>query len=331
MAKKRKTNLKKQADKRFLNIIYFVDSEATKSIKLSVRTFRLLVVLFFGIIAWTAASSFIIFQSYSKNQALETELRTSLTTIFDFQTRYEGVYEEAYPNRVSEVQEQETETQIETSEVKKASVVVKPTKQQEKVAEVMHNKEKPAAAKEKKEASKPIASKKVEFAKPTKDKAIESAEEASQQVAIENPLFKKQSESSFQLQFDLRNTQSPKKAEGYVWAVAQVDLEDGTTIRLSTPNNVALNTNDAPDSKSGLKRFSIRYYKRKKLNFKNIKGKVKKVHSFMIGVLKSDGGFLKYTVDGTIPWAKEDYKNAGIKETKDGLVLKVQDVVSQKM
>src|SRR3712207_2155398 len=87
----------KNARKRQLNIIYFVDSARTKS--LSIPTFRLKLIglLLVLLVAWSAGSAATIAWLHEGKSDLAHRLEASLATIFEYESRYDRVYETAYP------------------------------------------------------------------------------------------------------------------------------------------------------------------------------------------------------------------------------------------
>ncbi len=84
--------------KRQLNIIYFVDSSKTRTIKIPLGRVSVVLLLLSAVGVWSVASAFVLNAAYADRIDMTRKLRTTLATVFDYETRHDGVYDLAYPN-----------------------------------------------------------------------------------------------------------------------------------------------------------------------------------------------------------------------------------------
>ncbi len=85
--------------KKTLNIIYFVDSSRTRSLKIPLGRAQLTLFLALGTMVWAVGSALLLAQAHKDNDGLTRSLRASMATVFEYETRYDGVYEIAYPGK----------------------------------------------------------------------------------------------------------------------------------------------------------------------------------------------------------------------------------------
>lgn len=83
--------------KRKLNLIYFVDSARTKSLAIPLLQLKILGAMLFLLVAWSIASTAAIGWLLVEKTDLAHRLQASLATVFDYESRYDGVYDIAYP------------------------------------------------------------------------------------------------------------------------------------------------------------------------------------------------------------------------------------------
>ena len=79
-----------------LNIIFFVDANRTRRFQLSIKQLIGISVLFFATTLWAILSIFYIYRFYTKDGEQFTRITELQTAIFNYQTRYENIYEKAY-------------------------------------------------------------------------------------------------------------------------------------------------------------------------------------------------------------------------------------------
>ena len=85
--------------KRLLNIIYFIDSKRTRTLQISLKTAGLSVGILAVMIVWSLVASGLLVNELLVNNHLRDHTRRLLSNIFNYQTRYDNVYERAYPDQ----------------------------------------------------------------------------------------------------------------------------------------------------------------------------------------------------------------------------------------
>ena len=334
MKRKKKSPIKKNSGRKLLNIIYFVDAQKTKSIKIPILWFRALIVAGISILIWLGAATYSVIEVYKDRQALAEQLETALATVFDYQTKYEGVYEEAYPGNqnkaasdvvvadegVSKSQGAKG-TSLNNQNAQTTKVLTSdPVKSLEESKKVdKGNKKQALTQNERTESSVNLTA---------SSKSLTSAQIKKLPVAIEQPIFVRTDKDSFTLRFDIKNTKSPQRTEGYVWAVAKLLLNDKTVVSLGAPKGIKLDKDDLPSNPTSLNRYSIRYYKRKTLKFQNIKTNVDRIQNVVIGILNSSGETVSYHLNVDAIWKSDSRPDNEMSYNKEELPLKVTRVAS---
>jgi len=129
-----------------------------------------------------------------------------------------------------------------------------------------------------------------------KSKVI-SREDSKSPVSLSNPTIVRH-DGSFEVFFDLRNSDSANKAEGFIWAVAAMEKQSGERMSVTVPKSLVVSASGDPvDAEHGQK-FGIRRYARRSFVFPvppRFAGKVLTVDIAFTG----QGG--KYRSSYTIP------------------------------
>ena len=95
---RREKNQSPSSDRtRYLNIVYFVESARSHTIRINLRYARWAVAAGVVICGWTIGSIFWIFSLQVQTGKTRDRLATALTTIFDYQIKNEKVFDVAYP------------------------------------------------------------------------------------------------------------------------------------------------------------------------------------------------------------------------------------------
>lgn len=92
---------KPNARKRKLNLIYFVDSARTKSLSIPLGRLKVLIALQLCLLAWSVGSIGALVWLQRGKSELRQQLADSLKTVFEYESRYDRVYEIAYPGEIS--------------------------------------------------------------------------------------------------------------------------------------------------------------------------------------------------------------------------------------
>ncbi len=221
---------------RHVNLIYFVDAAKTKTVRVSLRTASIMAIACGVVVLWSFASGVLLVRLEAKQSDLRSELSTSRAVIFEYQTLHDGVFERAYP---------------EVKDRKFAAASIPPGKQ---MAAVEPEKVAPKAT----EA--PVMTDTPEKAK------MVSREDPKSPVSLSNPSVIRR-DGVFEVFFDLRNSDSSKKAEGYIWGIAAVERQGGERISLTVPKSLTVSVAGDPLNTEHGQRFGIRRYARRSFVF----------------------------------------------------------------
>lgn len=235
-------NSQKVNRKRFLNVIYFVDSNKTKTFKLSLKTsyilFSLMIVMFF----WSIFSSVLLVSHYNRASIRSEKIRKLLTTIFNYQTRYDQVYEKTYPSKIIDKKTDDASIAAREDPTSQSS-------QNSESEDIVSN----------------LAPSKNNNTEDTPETASTSSE-LEPQVKVEKfDLATKP--NGLSLNFAIKNLDRPNKANGYVIGFAKFLDPTGRAKLITSPTGIQ---EEEPINKWALPqehRFSIRYYTKKTLDF----------------------------------------------------------------
>ena len=230
--------------KRLLNVIYFIDSNRTHSFKLSVNAAVWMAASLGLIICLGIGSSIWLMEELNNQKHQNQRISTLLSTIFEYQVRYDQVYERTYPQNIQNKKGQDlivdAEKKVEPKKEPPKSEVQPKLAQKPKKPEPPKKKQKPVAAK--KSASKSI-------------------------ITIENPVYKL-NKKGLVVTFAIKNPSKGIKAEGYLWGIATYIDQNGDRKIVTAPSNLGPHKNGIPEHIRAAPRFGIRYFKSKSLKFK---------------------------------------------------------------
>ena len=234
-----------------LNVIFFIDSNRTHSLKIPIKTCYWIAGALAFTLIWSITSGFLLSGMLSSSQERNERINSLLSTIFDYQTRYDAVYETAYPRETlvsddADIPDGKPDAGTTTAGVSPAK---QPAKQPVAVGQP------PVSEK------KAPRSRAVELNPGTRNKP------ALKVVKVEE-IRVKNSGSGLVVAFSLRNHSSPERVEGYVWGVAGWQGADGNKVRIAAPPTIRLNDAGKPVAPKKASYFRIRYYKSHVLEFK---------------------------------------------------------------
>ena len=214
---------------RLLNLIYFVDAEKTHTVVLKMRQVYILIGVMITLLCWSLLSTGIIYFNIAENNSLRTHLRSMLATVFDYQIRYDQVYEKTYP------------------EGKQASVVAA--------------KEAPAAPEPPKAAA-PIPE------PPTAEHSGQASAtvDAKLLVSIEQTHVDVM-DQQINLRFSIINNNIKDKADGYVWGIARYEGDAGKKLYVGAPSSIAVDEKGEAKNPKRSYSYSIRHQKTKTMVF----------------------------------------------------------------
>lgn len=238
-----------------LNIIYYFDSHKTKSIRVSVPVAILGLTALTALLIWAIVSPFLMIDSYQTLSKKDEKISRLLTSVFDYQTRYESVFEKAYPPTQDYPHgESNTDEGLVLNKTGNDGLDIKAAAA--------------ATIKKEKNVDATIAQVKPETEKPTGEQ-LEVAEPTSKEVAIniEKPTARLYGDT-LEVDLSLKNLANPRKTEGFISGVATFEQEDGEKKLVVTPEGNELGPEGKPSNLNKAISFSIRYYKAKRLVFK---------------------------------------------------------------
>jgi hypothetical protein len=266
-----------------------------------------------AILVWALTGSGFVYYLARENIKYRADYKLAMAAIFDYQSRYDGVYEKAYPAG------RQVRTTAENSGVKKSSLAVdeselgdadfsvgrsEPAKGSAKVAQAEKSKSPVIPTLALSPALAPAPALTPSVLPVISDAKVADAIPGTSEwmLDLEKPSIEKKGKG-FDLNFALRNRQRDQKADGYVWAIATVIRESGETVHFPAPVNLPIdNQGNATDGRRAHK-FSIRHYIVKKFNFETPKGVSGILTNIDIGLMNQDGSSkifkvpLKFKVD----------------------------------
>lgn len=228
-----KSNSKKIGRRRELNIIYFVDSSSTRTLRMPIERARLIVVALCSVALWALISVFIIGSMMSTQQTLESRISRLLTSIFDYQAQYDQAYEMAYPSKENKSPENAPQVVEATTAPSQLTLAAKALEQ------------KPSTDLP---SSKPVSRSTEEIV----------AEEI--KVEIEEPGFRETSEK-LSMDFAIKNTRGSDRASGLVYAIARLRLENGSDVFVAQPSTIEVDSTGYPRRPKYATPFTIRRFK----------------------------------------------------------------------
>jgi hypothetical protein len=231
--------LKKIGRKKELNIIYFVDSSSTRAFKLSIQRAQLILALFIALVVWSIGSVGIIYTLTSSNTSLENRISSLLNSTFDYQAKFDAVYEKAYPEnlgdsnaKLADLSADEPSTPPDESQRLSAKALVVPPVQkqmQQDLAEVVQN--------------------------PKNQQKV-----AGIKVEIEEPTFR-DSPTKLAMDFAIKNTRGADRASGLVYAIALMHAESGGEVYVAQPPTVEADSTGLARQPQRATPFTIRRFK----------------------------------------------------------------------
>ncbi len=265
MAKSELEQPRNGSRKRQLNLIYFVDAARTRTVTIPLGRLRVLLAVVLSILAWSMASIACIAWLSNDMDALKARLRAAQTTIFEYETRYGGVYDIAYPPGGKPPKA------VAKNEFKPAAADAPA----------------PAPAEPSEAESEPAATAIAAAPKAEKDKASAAGPQGLG-IVVSNPELEAASKS-LELRFDLTNKRSPERVEGYIWAIAAFKTTTGETIYIGAPDGIQVKADGEPTFPQRATIFGIRHFKKKVFTFPFVPGKQGTFIGIRIGVMDRSG------------------------------------------
>lgn len=274
--------------KQFLNIVYFVESSRTRTLKIPMGRVHLLLFCALAVLGWSVASTAIISLLVNDRAELVGSLKQTMQTVFDFESLYDGVYERAYPS--GKLQSSKTLASS-PGQSSSRSTSQAPGQASAQKTSVNENPSKQVVSAPKTE----VVGKKEEKTAPTSPSitpAVEGNKAESNgknvDVTVSNPVVKT-SVDRLNLTFDLTNKNGSEKSEGYIWATAEFKTESGDVHILKAPLSISANEKGEITDHRRASYFAIRRFKRNEFSFDLIKGYAGTVVGVKIGISDKPG------------------------------------------
>ena len=275
---------------RYLNIVYFVESARSHTIRVNLKYARWGLGLTAIIGSWAIGSIVWILSLQVQVTQTRERLETSLTTIFDYQIKNDKVFDLAYPADATNsyysesahlasnnpLVDQGQAKQDPSLPAQKSTITVAAvpaaTKNAEKISEkqqgrvsVTPSDKNLDSGKEAKEAQNFATA--AETGTGTTTSKPKSTDTKSDDFIEITAAKISKTGNKIDVVFDINNLQE-EKADGYVWAVATFTNPDGTFTYVGAPQTAKLDpaTGQITSAKSGY-RFSIQRYKKKDFEF----------------------------------------------------------------
>lgn len=297
-----------------LNLIYFVDSHKTHSIQMRLRTAVAAVISLSVLVIWSmVATGMLIAQKYTDEERA-AKIRYLLDTVFQYQVRYDDVFEKAYqkePKRPAAAPAVATQSVNPTPEVDTPEEKLPPEKVEDKEVSLAAKKApetKPATWKATPPAvvvppavpakplvavaEKPVLTPPPSAAAPaptvpttpteTEEPALDPA---SKELAVTiNEIKARKVGSEIQVRFQMRNLRKPDLSTGILWGVAKFEGLDGKISYIASPSALTANSEGVVANYISGLRFSIRVYNTRSLSFAvpSQYGTFKEVKLFMV-------------------------------------------------
>jgi hypothetical protein len=258
--------------KRQLNVIYFIDSSKTHTLTMSLNQFRWVLVLFLTLLLWSAASIAFVVELQSDKSSLQQRLQVALSTVFDYETRVDNVFEIAYPPQPkSSIPANEG-----IAEAKKPAVAPSTNVQVADKDKAAQSSAASASAEMDQKPTALSAADNVGLGQDDEEEAI---------VAIGRPILVTHA-TTLELKFDLTTRPGVDFVEGYIFAVAEFTSDQGDKLFVGAPRDIAVSDKGVPTQPLKATSFAIKRFKQKGLKFPlipNRTGTFTKVHIAVIG------------------------------------------------
>ncbi|RZA19141.1 MAG: hypothetical protein EOP10_19985 [Proteobacteria bacterium] len=257
-------------------MIYFIDANRTRTLKFSIGTSYLTVGALTVAVVWSLIATGLLIRDRFVIAEMSSHSKSLLDTVFNYQTRYDEVYEKAYPNPGENNGAVAQEDDLPVAETLKVA---------------------DSGAKSKKKESANVEPQKsvlpVDEAAIAKDKGDSETAPIGLPIAIDNfasTLLGK----NLTIRLSLKNLNSPTKSSGAISGTANfVDTNNQAHAIIGRP------------SRSGdeAEHFNIRYFKNKNLVFESPKDLAGRFTNVVV-TIKDDTGRSKefpYTVNKDVP------------------------------
>ena len=258
----------KSRPRRVLNVIYFIDAHKTRSFHLSLHKFYIILGTLAFLSVWTLFSIYFVLRSLDEKEALRDRLHTALATTFEYQSRYDSVYESAYP-----------ELQAKKDLLAAAAASAQDEGAGRPTAESRDEKKDSSSDEEAQNLNR-LSFEKLEL----------ETTDSQWPIAIED-LSIHRDEQDLELSFAIRNKKSPSRSEGYIWAVATLVDAAGKSSFVASPPGLKVDPQlgKVSEPSKHANWYSIRYYKAKSFYFSLPPNWSGKINEIKLGMMDTSG------------------------------------------
>ena len=232
---------------RELNVIYFVDSNRTHSFRITISRLVLVSLMLLVLVVWAFLGSFLVYNDHQAKTTMDRHLKDAMSTIFEYQSRYDNVYETAYPNQ--KAKKKSVLSEISKNNPRFVDIVSQPRNRSYDKFQSLYES---------------INQGELELNVNVNEKPNDWP------IKVEDAvLYKEKGSSIYELNFAIRNLKSPLKIEGYIWAVATFVTTKGRRFFVGSPAGVETSGVGDPrvGNENSYEYYGIRYYKAKSLAF----------------------------------------------------------------
>ncbi len=274
---------------RYLNIVYFVESARSHTLRINLRHAKWAIAGVLVLCVWSFGSIIWILSLKHQITGTRTHLESALSTVFDYQIKNDKVFELAYPidatnSYYSEAAQLASNNPVsdKRSTIPETNLTAKENKSPDK--DVAQESQQTAPIKVSPEKSQTPSVASTSGAAPAKQVIVETVNEKSlatdtaaksksprddasgKLIGISSPRVSKTGPKMV-LEFSITNS-NPKRAEGYIWAVANIQTASGQIVRIIAPEHAKLDreTGEIAAFKAAY-RFSIQRFKEKSFDF----------------------------------------------------------------
>lgn len=275
----------KNARKRQLNVIYFIDSARTRTLSISLGQLKLLLAGAFGLVLWSISSVALVAWLVRGQANLTQRLHGALSAIFEYETRDDKVFDIAYPPT------SKTAEPVARVEPAPKSMVPLPVKTVEEAANprvdpaLVSDEDLERMGGDQDELSPEASRGKASLLKPETASEKTAADNA---VVIGHPKVEMQA-TKLDLHFDLTSKSSTGLVEGYIYAVAEFTTDTGEHLFIGAPGEIQVSPSGVPGEPKKAASFAIRRFKQKHFTFPIVKGKAGMFTRVHIAVLDRSG------------------------------------------
>lgn len=256
-------NRTKATRRKTLNIIYFIDSEKTKSIQISVSTVIGLASAFLLMVLWSFTSIYLGYVALRDRANLLSFVRDARNTLFEYEARFEGVYENVYPSDAKKENPPAPPAAAEPPQTPPQRIAATPEPKA-----VPEPKPAPPEVKAKAPvtAAAPIEPKTEEAKVASANESEGASEPTRSKVTVDSPVFRTGTDT-LELRVNINNQDNRNKAEGYVWALATFKGDNGEEVFVAAPKGMQINAGGEAGDPRNAQRYAIQFHKPKNFVF----------------------------------------------------------------